>query len=197
MTDIRANELRTNLINELAAVIEDAGITCVAELDGSTETKSLTVFRSFPREAEFALPAVSITLGRGETEHVFGELKREEEVAGEPTRVRLVWRKARVIYPVQLDLWTSSLNDRYQLAPQLFDLFDGGDERPHGLELVLADSLDADARVRWLDDDEQDERDRDRGIRRLLVRLEAHTERLRASELDRATYTATTGITPG
>lgn len=198
MTDVRRNELRTNLINEIAAAIESAGITCSSEVDGVTTVAPLTVYRSFPRERELELPAVSITLGQSEREPLFGEVARTEDVDGSPELVRIVWRKARMTYPVQLDVWTRRLLDRYQIVPDLVDLFDGDDQnKPHGLELVLADSLDAEARVRWLNDVERDERDAERGIRRLLVRLEAHTEQLRASELARATYTATTDFDVG
>ena len=185
-----ANEIVTNVIHELAAVI------AAADLGAAAGTAPLSVVKGFPRERELSFPALSIiSVGRADRRNVSPYVIDETEVDADHVRVDVV--RARYTIDLQLDLWTTSKTDRYKLIAQMHALFNGGDMDddspdlvPHGISLTLTDSNDAPARVVLFDPRRDDEDTAGQGTFREMFAAAATTKYVTRHTLQKAAWSA-------
>lgn len=154
----------------------------------------------FPRGADFVTPSITLEPGSEswstfEPDHIVIDDHPED-----PGLCLVTYRTAVVTIPIQLDLWTTAITDRYRLTRPLRELFApriGGDgvTRGEGLRLTLSAQFDAVAFVSWPDDARRIDRDDfDKGLYRYTANLTATADELRRITLPRATWTASTNI---
>lgn len=192
----------TNLVDAVALAVEALALTVPAQVappavpgqpaPPAPAVRPLVVLREWPRHERLQLPTLSILSGEVTRRHAMGEVVSVVPVPGSsPAMVTVTRVEARLEVGLTLDLFTATKTDRYTLRPHLERLFRPDLDVPHGLELMLANSHNTTARVRWLGDQQLDADDADDAVRRLNIRATADLLKLRVDILPAATFTNT------
>lgn len=179
---------RSALIHELALTVE-----------GDVTLSALGVYRGFPDNLDFALPAVSVTANVIEISKSRRKVFRETDL-GDGT-CEVLFETERRELAATLELWTGSKTEResYELAiDALFEteLDDYGynEPRPPGLSLELSTLYDAGVRARLMDKDVQDAGGARDGYYRLIYMIQASIPKLVRGLYKQATFDTTTVV---
>lgn len=189
----------TNLVDALARAVEALGLSVPAQVQAPAvpgqpappvpAPRGLVVLREWPRHDRLQLPTLAILSGEVTRRHTMGEVVSVVPVPGSsPAMVTVTRVEARLEVGLTLDLFTATKTDRYVLRPHLERLFRPDLDTPHGLELVLTNSHNTRARVRWISDQQLDADDADDAVRRLNIRATADLFKLRVDVLPAATF---------
>lgn len=192
-------EIVATVVDHVAKAIEALGLE-VEGRDGATSP--LRVLRGWPgADEDLELPTASLEPGRPAWDMLYPQ-PIEERDGDDPDTVEIVYEVAHVRVPIQLDLWTATKTHRFEIEPQLLELFlpaleedDDGVVRPQtaGLEFELEELHGERGRV-FLEDTGQEDKNAKAGTFRANWELRANTALWKVTTTDRAEFTANTTV---